>query len=52
MITQASIVKFIEDNWLGGERLGSGSFDAIAGDLTNMLNTTGSTPTLFLGPTP
>jgi phospholipase C len=28
-----SIVKFIEDNWLGGQRLGGGSFDAIAGSL-------------------
>ncbi|MBU6449727.1 MAG: alkaline phosphatase family protein [Rhodospirillales bacterium] len=27
-ITQASIVSFIEDNWLNGERLGGGSFDA------------------------
>ena len=28
LITQASIVSFIEDNWLHGERLGGGSFDA------------------------
>ena len=31
---QSSIVKFIEDNWLGGERIGNGSFDSIAGSLT------------------
>jgi phospholipase C len=30
---QASVVRFIEDNWLGGERLGGGSFDAISGSL-------------------
>jgi phospholipase C len=30
---QASVVKFIEDNWLGGQRLGDGSFDAISGSL-------------------
>ena len=30
---QASVTKFIEDNWLGGQRLGSGSFDAISGSL-------------------
>jgi phospholipase C len=30
---QASVVKFIEDNWLGGQRLGNGSFDAISGNL-------------------
>jgi phospholipase C len=29
----ASIIKFIEDNWLGGERIGSGSYDASAGSL-------------------
>ena len=26
-----SIIKFVENNWLGGKRLGGGSFDAIAG---------------------
>jgi len=30
---QSSIVKFIEDNWLDGERIGNGSFDQIAGSL-------------------
>jgi phospholipase C len=49
-ITQASVVRFIEDNWLGGERLGGGSFDASAGSLMNMFNFTGtgSDPKLFL----
>jgi phospholipase C len=28
-----SITKFIEDNWLNGERLGNGSYDAISGSL-------------------
>jgi phospholipase C len=28
---QSSITKFIEDNWLGGEGTGAGSYDAIAG---------------------
>jgi phospholipase C len=28
-----SIIKFIENNWLGGQRLGGGSYDAIAGNL-------------------
>ena len=35
-IDQSSVVRFIEDNWLGGERLGGGSFDAIAGSLDDM----------------
>jgi phospholipase C len=30
---QASVTKFIEDNWLRGQRLGNGSFDAISGSL-------------------
>ena len=30
----ASVTKFIEDNWLGGRRIGGGSFDAISGSLT------------------
>jgi phospholipase C len=51
MITQASVVKFIEDNWLGGQRLGNGSLDASAGSISNMLNTTGATPTVFIDET-
>jgi phospholipase C len=30
---QSSIIKFVEDNWLGGKRIGGGSYDAIAGSL-------------------
>jgi phospholipase C len=33
LINQASVVKFIENNWLRGERIGGGSFDAISGNL-------------------
>jgi phospholipase C len=33
---QSSVVRFIEDNWLSGERIGSGSVDAQAGELNNM----------------
>jgi phospholipase C len=49
-ITQASVVKFIEDNWLGGQRLGNGSFDATAGSIMNMFNFSGSgnNPTVYL----
>jgi len=31
---QSSIIHFIEDNWLGGMRIGQGSFDAIASSIT------------------
>ena len=37
MTDQSSIVRFIEDNWLGGQRI-TGSFDAIAGPLNNMFD--------------
>jgi phospholipase C len=30
---QASIIKFIEQNWLHNERIGSGSYDAVSGSL-------------------
>ena len=30
---QSSVPHFIEDNWLGGERIGQGSFDSIRGHL-------------------
>jgi phospholipase C len=36
LVDQSSVVKFIEDNWLGGTRI-PGSFDAVAGTLQNML---------------
>ncbi|HEX3772106.1 MAG TPA: alkaline phosphatase family protein [Polyangiaceae bacterium] len=36
---QTSILKFVEDNWLGGQRIQpGGSFDTIANPITNMLS--------------
>ncbi|MGN8199455.1 phospholipase C [Salinisphaera sp. RV14] len=35
---QTSVMRFIEDNWLGGKRLGQGSFDQLAGPLNNMFD--------------
>ncbi len=36
---QTSILRFIEDNWLSGERVQpGGSFDTIAGPLDNMFD--------------
>jgi phospholipase C len=36
---QASVLKFIEDNWLGGERIQpGGSFDTIAGTIEHMFD--------------
>ena len=37
-ISQASVVRFIEDNWLHGERLGGGAFDASTGSIMDMFD--------------
>jgi phospholipase C len=50
---QSSIIHFIEDNWLGGQRIGQGSFDGIASSLTQFFNFNKirSNGILFLNPT-
>jgi phospholipase C len=35
---QTSIIRFVEDNWLGGQRIGQGSFDALANSITQMFD--------------
>ncbi|MBV9605127.1 MAG: hypothetical protein JO027_08470, partial [Solirubrobacterales bacterium] len=35
---QSSVVQFIEDNWLGSERIGGGAADASAGTLDNLFS--------------
>jgi phospholipase C len=52
MTDQTSIIRFIEDNWLDGERIGTGSFDAIAGSLNGMFDFShrANTSRLFLDP--
>jgi phospholipase C len=35
---QSSIIRFIEDYWLGGARVGTGSFDAIANSIGNLFD--------------
>jgi phospholipase C len=37
---QSSILRFVEDNWLNGQRIGQGSFDAIAGTINSMFDFT------------
>jgi hypothetical protein len=46
------VVRFIEDNWLGGKRLGGGSFDAEAGPILDLFDFTADhrVPPLFLDP--
>ena len=35
---QTSIIRFVEDNWLNGQRIGNGSFDALANSIQGMMN--------------
>jgi phospholipase C len=35
---QTSIIRFIEDNWLNGQRIGNGSFDVLANSIAGMLD--------------
>jgi phospholipase C len=51
-VTQASVIRFIEDNWLSGQRIGQGSDDATAGSIMGMFDFSGSgnTTPLFLDP--
>ncbi|TKC87824.1 alkaline phosphatase family protein [Trinickia terrae] len=53
LLTQASVVRFIEDNWLEGERLGGGSFDARSGSIMDMFDFRGGgrNPVIYLDPT-
>jgi phospholipase C len=53
IIDQSSVVKFIEDNWLGSQRIGGGSFDAVAGSIHDMFDFAppfSRTDKLFLNP--
>ena len=34
----SSIIHFVEDNWLGGQRIGNGSFDSIANSISQMFD--------------
>jgi phospholipase C len=38
LTNQASVIVFIEDNWLGGKRLGKGSFDGISNSILSMFD--------------
>jgi phospholipase C len=50
-ITLASVPRFIEDNWLHGQRLGGGSFDATAGSIASLFDFQAPPrPPLFLDP--
>jgi phospholipase C len=51
VLNQASIINFIEFNWLGNQRLGQGSMDSLSNPISSMLsNGAGTTPAVFLDP--
>ena len=48
---QSSVIRFIEDNWLGGQRVSATSFDTMAGSLLDMFDfSRGAAAPLFLDP--
>ena len=49
---QTSIIHFVEDNWLHGQRIGDGSYDQLSGSLAGMFDFTGGrrAPRVFLDP--
>ncbi|MFY9695781.1 MAG: alkaline phosphatase family protein, partial [Xanthobacteraceae bacterium] len=51
-ISFASVVRFIEDNWLHGQRLGGGALDAAAGSIDGLFDFAGSrrAAALYLDP--
>jgi len=51
-ISQASVIRFIEDNWLNQQRLGGGSNDATAGSIMGMFDFTAQphTTAIFIDP--
>ncbi|MGA2134576.1 MAG: alkaline phosphatase family protein [Bryobacteraceae bacterium] len=50
---QTSVIHFVEDNWLGGQRIGNGSFDTISNSIAQMFDFTKirSENILILSPT-
>ena len=50
---QTSIIRFVEDNWLSGQRIGQGSYDGIANSIEGMMDFTKaqSKGRLILNPT-
>ncbi len=49
---QTSVIRFIEDNWLDGQRIGTGSFDSLASSIAQMFDFKHrrDNGTLFLNP--
>lgn len=51
LIDQSSVLRFIEDRWLGGERISETSFDRFAGPIDDLFDPAGArAPNLLLDP--
>ncbi|HZR84187.1 MAG TPA: alkaline phosphatase family protein [Candidatus Binatia bacterium] len=51
VMDQASILRFIEDRWVGGERISETSFDRLSGSIADVFDFAGApAPKLFLDP--
>ena len=45
LLDQSSVIRFIEDNWLGGQRIQpGGSYDSIAGSIESMFTFSATSP--------
>jgi hypothetical protein len=45
LLDQSSVIRFVEDNWLAGERIQTGgSYDSIAGSIENMFTFAATSP--------
>jgi phospholipase C len=44
------VLRLIEDNWLGGQRIGQGSFDSIASSIAQMFDFSNQNSKLILDP--
>jgi phospholipase C len=48
ILDQTSILRFVEDNWLNGQRIGAGSFDSIANSIDGMFDFSALTNAKFI----
>ncbi len=38
LLDQSSVIRFVEDNWLGGQRIGNGSFDTVTNSIASLMS--------------
>ena len=47
VLDQTSIIRFVEDNWLNGQRISGGSFDSVANSIDGMFDWSAPTNATF-----